>query len=162
MKTNFFEYLDFALQFAPPAENETEIRAQLANIGIGAGKTFSFKDLPLKQKLEILLGLKQGKSKVDAAVAKVGTVVNGWNVSDAPGDSAHYNGNWLARAVAAQAGIYGNSPEEAMYPFTRKDSTGKTLDGSKSNYTLTFAAGQLPPVNSFWSVTMYDGKDSSF
>ncbi|MGO9006298.1 MAG: DUF1254 domain-containing protein [Beijerinckiaceae bacterium] len=158
VKTNFFEYLDFALQFAPPAENETEIRAQLANIGIGAGKTFSFKDLPLKQKLEILLGLKQGKSKVDAAVAKVGTVVNGWNVSDAPGDSAHYNGNWLARAVAAQAGIYGNSPEEAMYPFTRKDSTGKTLDGSKSNYTLTFAAGQLPPVNSFWSVTMYDGK----
>jgi hypothetical protein len=102
--------------------------------------------------------MKQGQSKVDDAVAGAGTVINGWNVSGLPGDSAHYNGDWLARAVAAQAGIYGNSPEEAMYPFTRKDSTGRTLNGSRNNYTLTFPAGQLPPVNAFWSVTMYDGK----
>lgn len=61
-------------------------------------------------------------------------------VSGLPGDSAHFNGDWLACAGAAQAGIYGNSPEEAMYPFTRKDSTGKTIDGRKI-YTLTLAAG---------------------
>jgi hypothetical protein len=64
----------------------------------------------------------------------------------------------LKRAVAAQAGIYGKDPAEATYPFTRVDSDGQTLDGSQHNYTLTFPAGQLPPVNSFWSVTMYDGK----
>jgi hypothetical protein len=45
-----------------------------------------------------------------------------------------------------------------MYPMTASTSKGETLDGSKHNYTLTFPAGQLPPVNSFWSVTMYDGK----
>jgi hypothetical protein len=157
-KKNLFEYLDFALQFAPAAPNETEIRAQLASIGVGPGKTFSFKDLPLNQKLEIGIGMKQGQSKVDDAVAKAGTIINGWNVSGLPGDSAHYNGDWLTRAAAAQVGIYGNSPEEAMYPFTRKDSTGGTLDGSKHNYTITFPAGQLPPVDAFWSVTMYDGK----
>ena len=157
-KTNFFEYLDFALQFAPAAPNETEIRAQLASIGIGPGKTFSFKDLPLKQKAEVLIGMKQGQNKIDAAVAKVGAIVNGWNVSGVPGDSTHYNGDWLLRAVAAQVGIYGNSPEEAMYPFTRKDSAGRTLDGSRHNYTITFPVGQLPPVDAFWSVTMYDGK----
>ena len=47
---------------------------------------------------------------------------------------------------------------EAMYPLTRVDGEGQTLDGSKNNYTLTFPAGQMPPVNSFWSITMYDGK----
>jgi len=157
VKRNFFEYLDFALQFAPAAPNETEIRARLASIGIGPGKTFSFKDLPLKQKLEIAVGMRQGQKKVEAAVAKAGTVVNGWNISGLFGDSAHYNGDWLERAAAAQGGIYGNTPEEAMYPFGRRDVTGKLLDG-RHRYTITFPADQLPPVNAFWSVTMYDGK----
>jgi len=75
-----------------------------------------------------------------------------------PGNSAHYNGDWLIRAAAAKAGIYGNDAAEATYPITRIDSDGQTLDGSKHNYTLTFPAGQQPPVNAFWSLTMYDGK----
>jgi hypothetical protein len=158
VKTNFFEYLDFALQFAPSSPNEADIRDKLARLGIGPGKTFNFKDLSLEHKLEIGLGMKEGQRKVDEAVAHVGKDINGWKVASLPGDSAHYNGDWLARAVAAQAGIYGNDAVEAMYPLTRNDGAGNLLDGSKSNYTLTFAAGELPPVNSFWSVTMYDGK----
>jgi hypothetical protein len=158
VKTNFFEYLDFALRFGPVQENEKEIRAQLTRIGIGAGKTFNFKDLPLEQKLEIGLAMKEGDRKIDQAVANLGKEINGWRVASIPGDSAHYNGDWLKRAAAAKAGIYGNDAVEAMYPLTRIDSDGKTLDGSQHNYTLTFPAGQLPPVNSFWSLTMYDGK----
>jgi hypothetical protein len=158
VKTEFFEYLDFALQFAPPQENEKEIRTRLASIGVGPGKKFDFKQLSAEHKAAVLLGMKEGSKKVDEAVAKAGKTVNGWQVSGLPGDSAHYNGDWLMRAAAAQAGIYGNSPEEAMYPFTRTDGAGQELDGSKHAYTLTFAKGQLPPVNAFWSVTMYDGK----
>jgi len=157
-KTNFFEFLDFALQFAPPQANELAVRAELARIGVGAGKTFNFSDLPLDQKLEIGLGMKEGQRKVDEAVASTGKAINGWRLSGLPGNSEHYNGDWLKRAVAAQAGIYGNDPEEATYPFTRVDANGQTLDCSKHNYTLTFPAGALPPVNSFWSLTMYDGK----
>jgi hypothetical protein len=158
VKTNFFEYLDFALQFAPAQENEKEIRAQLARIGVGPGKTMNFKDLSIEDKLEIGLGMKEGDRKVDEAVANAGKAVNGWRVSGLPGDSAHYNGDWLMRAAAAKAGIYGNDPAEATYPITRTDGDGQTLDGSKSNYTLTFLPGQQPPVNAFWSLTMYDGK----
>jgi hypothetical protein len=158
VKTNFFDYLDFALQFAPAQENEIEIRAQLARIGVGPGKTSNFKDLSLEDKLEVGLGMKEGDKKIDEAIANAGKAINGWRVSGLPGDSAHYNGDWLKRAAAAKAGIYGNSPEEATYPFTRTDGDGQTLDGSKNNYTLTFPPGQLPPVNAFWSVTMYDGK----
>ena len=158
VKTNFFEYLDFALQFAPVRENEKEIRAALAKIGVGPGKTFNFKDLPLEQKLEVGLGMKEGEKKVEEGVAKAGKTINGWQVSALPGDSTHYNGDWLKRAVASKAGIYGNNPAEATYPLTRVDGDGQTLDGSKHNYTLTFTPGQEPPVNAFWSLTMYDGK----
>src|SRR4029077_16715518 len=42
VKTNFFQYLDWALQFAPPGPEETEVRAKLARIGVGAGKKFDF------------------------------------------------------------------------------------------------------------------------
>ena len=158
VKTNFFEYLDFALQFAPAQENEKEIRAQLATIGVGPGKTFNFKDLPLEQKLEVGLGMKEGERKVDESVANAGKAINGWRVSSLFGDSAFFNSDWLKRAAGAKGGIYGNDAAEAMYPARRTDSDGQTLDGSQHNYTLTFPAGQLPPVNAFWSLTMYDGK----
>jgi hypothetical protein len=156
-KKNFFEYLDFMLQFIPPAANEADIRAKLAQIGVGPGKTFNFKDLPLEQKLEFALGLKDGDRKIDEAVANAGTNVNNWRVANAGGDSAFYNGVWLLRAAITRAGIYANSAEEATYPLTRLDADGDKLDGSKHKYTLTFAADALPPVNAFWSVTMYDG-----
>lgn len=158
VKTNFFEYLDFALQFAPALPDEKEIREQLARIGIGPGKTFNFKDLPLEDKLEIGLGMKDGDRRVEAAVAGLGKEINGWRVSSAQGDAAYFGGDWLKRAAGAKAGIYGNNPDEATYPLTRNDDTGQLLDGSKHDYTLTFPAGQMPPVNAFWSVTMYDGK----
>jgi hypothetical protein len=158
IKANFFDYLSFALQFVPPSAEDKEIRAKLARIGVGPGKTFDFKDLPLGHKLEVGLGMKDGDDKVKKFLATGTKSVNGWNIGAFFGDRAFYKGNWLLRACAASYGLYGNDAVEAMYPYTRVDATGETLDGSKHNYTITFPAGQLPPVNSFWSVTMYDGK----
>ncbi len=157
-KTNFWELLDFALQFAPAGPEEAGIRAKLASIGIGAGKQFEMKDLSAEHKAAILLGMKAGDDAVDKYIASGGTVIDGWNIASFFGDRAFYNGDWLKRAAAAKGGIYGNSAIEAMYPLTRVTEKGETLDGSKHNYTLTFAKGSLPPVNAFWSVTMYDGK----
>jgi hypothetical protein len=158
VKKNFFEYLDFALQFAPAGPEERAIREKLARIGVGPGKTFEFKDLPLTHKLEIGLGMKDGEEKVEKYVADGSKDVNGWKIGALFGDRLFYSGDWLKRAAAAKAGIYGNDAAEAVYPFTRVDSDGQTLDGSKHKYTLTFPPDQQPPVNAFWSVTMYDGK----
>jgi hypothetical protein len=159
VKTHFFEYLDFALQFIPAAPNETEIRAKLAKIGVGPGKTFNFKELPFLHRVEIALGMRDGEAKIKDYLTHQQKVINGWKVSNLLGDSAFFNGDWLKRASAAMAGIYGNSAIEATYPFTKELANGEPLDGGKSKYnTLTFAAGQYPPVNAFWSVTMYDGK----
>ena len=158
IKKNFYEYLDAALQFVPPTAEDKEIRAKLASIGIGPGKTFEFKDLSLEHKAVVLLAMKEGDDKVDRFLASGMKDVNGWSIGSFFGDRAFYKGDWLMRAGAAKGGIYGNDAVEATYPFTRVDAKGETLDASKHNYTITFPAGQLPPVNSFWSVTMYDGK----
>ena len=154
-KHHFFDVLAFALQFNPPQPNEAAIRAQLATIGIdgrGTPPPQSFFD-----RMELLAAAFEGNRKVEAAVAAAGVPMNGWRVTPIPGSPEAYNGDWMLRAVAAKAGIYGNSTEEATYPFTRTTATGETLDGSTGRYTLTFGPGQLPPVNAFWSVTMYHG-----
>jgi len=153
VKHHFFDFLAFALQFNAPQPNEAAIRARLAQIGIDGRGT------PLTQsffeRMELLGAAFEGERKVEAAVARAGVSMNGWRVSDLPGSPEGYNGDWLLRAVAAKAGIYGNTTEEATYPFTKADATGAPLDGSKGRYTITFPPGGLPPVNAFWSVTMY-------
>jgi hypothetical protein len=158
VKKNFFEYLDFSLRFAPATPDETEIRAKLARIGVGPSKTFNFKDLPIAHKPEIGFGMKDGEEKVDKFLVEQQKIINGWKVGAFFGNREFFNGNWMLRAAGAKAGIYGNDAEEATYPMTKALANGEPLDGSKNNYTLTFPAGQLPPVNAFWSVTMYDGK----
>ena len=151
VKTGFFDYLAFALQFAPAEPQEKEIRGKLARLGDLAA-------LSQEQKAAVMAGVKEGEAKIKQYLESGQKNINGWKVGSLFGDSAFYNGDWLKRAAAAQAGIYGNDAAEAMYPMTKTLANGEPLDGSKHNYTLTFAAGQFPPVNAFWSVTMYDGK----
>jgi hypothetical protein len=158
IKDNFFQYLDIALQFVPPSPEDSDMRAKLASIGVGPGKTFDFKDLSLQHKAAVLVGMKEGDDQVDKFLASGSKDIDGWQVGSLFGDQNFYKADWLKRAAAAKGGIYGNDGIEAMYPMTRKDVAGEMLDASKHNYTLTFPANGLPPVNAFWSVTMYDGK----
>jgi hypothetical protein len=158
VKTGFFDYLAFALQFAPAEPQEKEIRAKLAKLGVEAGKKFDLATLSPEHKAALVAGVKDGEAKIVKYLESGQKNINGWKVGSLFGDSAFYKGDWLKRAAAAQAGIYGNDAAEAMYPMTKTLANGEPLDGSKHNYTLTFAAGQFPPVNAFWSVTMYDGK----
>ena len=132
VKTNFFEYLDFALQFAPAGPEEEAIRAKLASIGIGPGKKFNFKDLSLEHKAAILLAMKEGDTKVDKYLEAGQKDINGWKVGSLFGDRAFYNGDWLKRAAAAKGGIYGNDAVEAMYPLTKTLANGEALDGSQA------------------------------
>ena len=155
-KTDFPAYMNFLLQFCPEVPEEKAIRAKFAEVGIAPGKTFDFAKLSEAQKAELGLGVKEGYDAIDKRRNNIGKNINGWLVGAAFGDRAFYHGDYLLRAAAALAGLYGNNAEEATYPLLKSDSEGNSLDGSKKKYTLTFGAGQLPPVNAFWSVTMYD------
>ncbi len=146
----FFNYLNFLLQLCSVDPSEVQLRQNFAIIGIAPFKTVAMTG-PMATALAG--GMTDGNAAIDAAVAK------------AKGSSAQYFGtreflknNYLNRAVGAQLGIYGNSAAEATYAFYKLGPDGNQFDASKNNYQLTFAPGKLPPVNAFWSVTMYDGK----
>lgn len=150
---DFFKVLNFVLQFCPTVSSEKTLMARFERIGIGAGKTFDPGKLAPEIRDAIQAGMADAwteyntfkKEKVDA-----GKVASG----DLFGTRAYLKNNYLYRMAGAVIGIYGNSKEEAMYPFFNLGSDGKPLDGSK-RYTVRFAPGQLPPANVFWSLTLY-------
>ena len=158
MKANLPKFLNFVLQFCPPVKEETAMRARFATVGIEANTPFDLDKLSDSDKADLALAIKDGYESIVKQKDNIGKNINGWLVGSILGDRAFFNGNWVMRAAGAMAGIYGNSAAEAVYPLAKNDATGQPLDGSKHNYKLTFAPGQFPPVNAFWSVTMYDGK----
>ena len=159
---NPFGYLNFLIQFCPPtgpAAVEAPLRARFAKIGVEAGKPFPPTGLTPEMKASLEEGVKRGLAKIKQQVEGGGTNENGWRVAtNAFGDRKMFAGNWTRRAAAAMAGIHGNDAAEALYPLLATDSDGQKPDCATNRYTLTFPPGQLPPVNVFWSVTMYDGK----
>jgi hypothetical protein len=153
----FFNILNFVLQFCPTVPSEEALMARFAKIGAGAGKTFDASKLSPEMKTAI----EQGMADAWAALAGLKKDVEEGKVSSGEvfGTRQYLKGNYLYRMGAAALGIYGNSKQEAMYPTYYVDAAKQKLDGT-NRYTLRFAPGQLPPVNAFWSLTMYDEPQS--
>ena len=153
----FFNILNFVLQFCPTVPSEKELMARFGRIGVGAGKTFDASKLSPEMKTAIEQGM------ADAWVAFAGLKKDfeegKLNSGDVFGTRTYLKGNYLYRMGAAVLGIYGNSKQEALYPAYYVDATKQKLDGA-NRYILRFAPGQLPPVNAFWSLTMYDEPQS--
>jgi len=137
----FFGSLAFALQFAPAGPEEKAIRTRLERLGVRAGQPFRFDALPQKDQAALLRGMQKGAAQIKAALSRPGVGVNGWKMGSPFGDRAFFNGNWLQRAMGAQAGIYGNDAAEAVYPMARTLADGTPLDGSRHNYKITIPAG---------------------
>lgn len=149
----FFDELNFLLQFAPSHPSETALRVRFASIGIAPGKQFDPTTLSPEMKTAVEAGMTDAWVSFAAIKARVdhGEVLSG----DIFGTREFLQNDYQKRMAAAVLGIYGNSKQEAMYPAYFIDSSGQKLDGA-NRYTLQFAPGQLPPVNSFWSLTMYE------
>jgi hypothetical protein len=148
----FFNLLNFVLQFCPTNPSETELRARFAKIGVSGGETFD----PNKLTPEMRTAIEQGRADAFAEFAGgVKQMTEGKLTSgDLFGTREYMKNNYLNRWLGT-IGIYGNSKQEAMYPIYYVDSKGQKLNGG-SRYTLRFPPGQFPPVNAFWSLTMYD------
>jgi len=149
----FFNILNFVLQFCPTDPSETELMERFAKIGVGAGKTIDASKLSPEMKAAV----EQGVADAWAAFGELekefaaGKITSG----DVFGTRAYLKNNYLYRMGAAVLGIYGNSKQEAMYPMYLVDEAKQKMTGA-NRYTLRFAPGQLPPVHAFWSLTMYE------
>jgi hypothetical protein len=151
----FFNILNFALQFCPTVQSEKELMARFAQIGVGAGKTIEIASLAPDMKQALSDGIADAWKELDHlqnSQINTGQVTAG----DMFGTREYLKNNYLHRFAGAVFGIYGNSKEEAMYPMYLVDGTGQSLNASTNRYVLRFEPGKLPPANAFWSVTMYD------
>jgi hypothetical protein len=149
----FFNILNFVLQFCPTDPSETALMARFAKIGVGAGKTLDASTLSPDVKAAIEQGVADAWVDFGGLVKQfdAGQVTSG----DVFGTREYMKNNYLYRMGAAVMGIYGNSKLDAMYPIYGVDADGTKLTGA-NRYSLRFASGQLPPVNAFWSLTMYE------
>lgn len=150
-----FNILNFLLQYCPTDPSEKELMARFAKIGIGAGKIIDFATLSPEVKQAMEDGIKEAWSVDFAAFMKK---VEGGEITAGQlfGTREYLKNNYLYRMGAAVLGIFGNSEHEAIYPFYTTDESGQPLDATSNKYTLHFAANELPPVNAFWSLTMYE------
>ena len=170
----FFEQLRTWMQAFPPSGPDRAYQQRFAPLGL-LGPAISYTDCPPGLAEALTVGADAARQQMEAALTAGGLapVVNGWTLTFhmfdynldhlGPGtidDPAWQIGNrdtsYLARALAARAGLWGNHGYEAAYPMTYTDADGGQLDG-RNRYTITF--DQDPPVDAFWSITMYDLPD---
>jgi hypothetical protein len=165
-----FTYLDFMLNLVTPVDEEKELMKRFAKIDLGTDETFDIKTFSPEIAEAIEAGAKDGFKDIEAFVAKIASDPLGsakiFGTREFLKKSAAENFGlpdfYIMRAVAAHMGLYGNSGFEALYPTYLTDSDQAPLDASKNKYTLTFKGEDLPPVSSFWSLSMYDGKTQLF
>jgi DNA sulfur modification protein DndE len=149
----YFNALARLLKSNPPPASEGPMLAKLARIGVSPGQPFN----PSKLDPRIANGLERSVSlaleRLQAAAKQTGNSVNGWRVPAMI--LGNYGSNYVARAIIALIAFGANLPADAVYPTTFVDADGKPLNGA-NRYTLHFDKDRMPPVNSFWSVTLYD------
>ena len=150
----FFEQLGDTLAYNGAPAADAGILGLVKNIGLTVDGGFDPSALSDGEKKSLAQAAKDGLAMLAAKSASMGRDVNGWQLS--PVLDEYFGTSYLFRAAIGYQAMFVNTPVEAYYPGVFKDVKGKALDGSSGKYTITFPKGQTPPVDAFWSVTMYD------
>lgn len=152
----FFEQLGDTLVINGAPASDAGLLGLLKNIGLTVDHGFDASGLSDGEKTALAQAATDGNAMLAAKSSSMGKEVNGWQLS--PVLDEYFGDNYLFRAAIGYQAMFVNTPIEAYYPGVFVDASGKTLDGSTGKYTMTFAKGKTPPVNAFWSTTMYDAK----
>ena len=150
---DYFAYATELLKVHPAHITDQPILAQMKRIGIEPGKSFNIDALDPQIKAALQTVPEDAQALMTWKVPTLARVVNGWSMNT---DTMGVYGNYyLKRAIVTQLGLGANLPEDAIYPLNIGDVEGKPLDGA-NKYVLHFDKGETPPVNAFWSITLYD------
>lgn len=147
----YFTLLAQLMKANPPSAADASALAKFARIGLIPGKDFDpsklradfVKRIPEIANDRIMMQFKVNKDVKD---------IHGWTFTTRTGI---YGTDYLMRALITAIGLGANRPQDAVYPTSEKDAEGRAYDGA-NKYVVRFAKGQLPPVEGFWSLTMYD------
>jgi hypothetical protein len=151
----FFTYAAELLKANSPHITDQPILARMKRIGIEPGKNLEFDKLDPTVRKALASVPEEAQKLMKWKLPTLARVANGWLMST---DTMGVYGNYyLKRAIVAQEGLGANLPEDAIYPMNLGDETGKPLDGT-NKYTIHFDKASLPPVEAFWSVTLYDAE----
>ena len=149
----YFAYAAELMKLHPPHITDEPIVAQMKRIGIEPGKSFEFDKLAPGVQKALESARADAQQLMSWKIPSIARVANGWSMNT---DTMGVYGNYyLKRAIVTQVGLGANLPEDAIYPLNLGDDSGKPLDGA-NKYAIHFDAGATPPVNGFWSVTLYD------
>lgn len=151
-QAEFWSYVNFLLQFAPPLPWETDLRDSFARTGVAPAPKWPATDLSKNEQTAVV-------EAGNAALVEIGTKLLREVKSSRGlfGSPEKMKGRYIERALGAMGGLYGLQEEEALYETYLVDAKGERLDTSKHDYVMRFPEGGLPPAGAFWSVTMYDG-----
>jgi len=156
---DYFNYLARLMKTNPPAAADAPFVEKMKAIGLEPGKDFDPSKLGAFDR-EIIKGVpKLAQVKIMEYFKKAAEPVNGWMYLTK--DVGVYGTNYIQRALVTAIGLGANRPQDAIYPTSQKDADGHEYDGGSKRYVMHFNKGEMPPVNGFWSLTMYD-KDYFF
>jgi hypothetical protein len=150
----YFTYLARLMKTNPPTPDDAPMVAKMAKIGLVPGQDFDASKLGGFDKEAIRAVPKLAQAKIIEYFKKAAEPVNGWTYLTK--DIGVYGTNYIQRALVTAIGLGANRPQDAIYPTSEKDGDGNGYDGASKKYVMHFDKGQLPPVNGFWSLTMYD------
>ncbi|MFO0858998.1 MAG: DUF1254 domain-containing protein [Phycisphaerales bacterium] len=148
----YFSMLAQLMKDNPPAAADAPMVAKLAKIGVVAGQPFSASSWSPETTKAMQQVPKIGFEKIMMHFKAAGKNENGWVFTT---NTGIYGTDYIQRALITAIGLGANRPQDAIYPTSEADAEGKPYEGS-AKYVMHFEKGQMPPVNGFWSLTMYD------
>ncbi|MCW3474780.1 DUF1254 domain-containing protein [Limobrevibacterium gyesilva] len=149
----YFAYAAELMKLQPPHITDDPIIARMRRLGLEPGKSFDLDKVEPAVRKALESAPQEAQQLMAWKLRTLARVVNGWSMNT---DTMGVYGNYyLKRAIVAQLGLGANLPEDAIYPQNLFDAAGRPLDGA-NNYTLHIDKGAQPPVDAFWSITLYD------